>query len=374
MISLVIPTYHEAAVIRETLRRAARTLARSGDSYELLVVDDSSRDGTADLAESLAGEMPVRVLRRPGRRGLATAVLDGWGLAQGEVLGAMDADLQHPPEVLADLTRAFELPDVDLVIASRYVGGGSTSEWSLPRRLISWGATHLAASVLPWTLAEVTDPMSGMFMVRRSAIDGVALNPLGYKILLEVLGKGRYRRLVEVPYVFEQRGRGSSKLGPRQYLEYLVHLARLAQSTGQLGAWVRYGAVGLGGAAIDVGAVYILAERAGWKPIWAVPTAIELALLSNFVWNQWLTFRSGRNTQGGKAYALPRILRYHSVCVPGAILNFVVTLLLAVRNVPLVLSAAVGVIIGGLWNFVFNIPAIWRVWSRQPGRTQPRIS
>ena len=110
MISVVIPTYNEAAVIEETLRRACRALEASSEPFELIVVDDSSADGTAELAESLAPQFPVRVLRRPGRLGLATAVVDGWKLARGDLLAVTDADLQHPPEVLGELVRALRAP------------------------------------------------------------------------------------------------------------------------------------------------------------------------------------------------------------------------------------------------------------------------
>ncbi len=363
MISIVIPTYNEADVIQETLRRAAQALRSSGNEFELIVVDDASADGTAELAEAVAREVPVRVLRRRGRLGLATAVIDGWKLARGEVLGVMDADLQHPPEVLEDLARALGNPDVDLALATRYVAGGGTSDWSLLRRLISRGATHLARCVLPWTLDGVSDPGSGMFLVRVSALQGARLDPVGYKVLLEVLGKARYRKMVEVPYVFEQRGVGSSKLGPRQYLEYLGHLGRLARSTGQLRAWVWYGAVGLTGAIIDVGVFYLLAGRAGWRPVVAIPMAIELALLNNFFWNENLTFRGRRSEGRSGSVVLSRLLHYEKVCAPGAVLNAVGTLLLASRGVYLPLAASLGVLAGGLWNFLGNIPAIWRVWA-----------
>jgi dolichol-phosphate mannosyltransferase len=362
MISVVIPTYNEAAVIEETLRRAAASLRRPGQDFELIVVDDSSADGTAEIAESLSKDLPVRVLRRPGRLGLATAVIDGWNIARGDVLGVMDADLQHPPEVLSSLADALCDPDVDIAVASRYIAGGGTSQWSWLRRFMSKGATHLAACVLPLTLADVTDPMSGMFFVRASAISQVQLNPLGYKILLEVLAKARRRAYVEVPYLFEQRGRGSSKLGARQYLEFFFHLARLAASTGQLAAWVRYGLVGLSGAAINLGGLYLLVEHGGWPLVLALPVAIQLALLSNFFWNETLTFRSSRPRPAADSKPATRFLAYEIVCIPGAILNALVTLVLYTRGTHLLLAAAGGVVAGGLLNLLFNIPAIWRIW------------
>ncbi|MFB3923298.1 MAG: glycosyltransferase family 2 protein [Terriglobia bacterium] len=363
MISVVIPTYNEAAVIEETLRRSAAALERSGEEFELIVVDDSSSDGTAELAERLAKEFPVRVLRRPGRLGLATAVIDGWGIARGDLLAVMDADLQHPPEALSELVKVFRRPGTDLALASRYTNGGGVPQWSLIRRFISWGATQLASTVLPLSLADVTDPMSGMFALRKHVLDGVQLSPVGYKILLEVVAKGRYKKFEEVPYVFVERGRGTSKLGARQYLEYLVHLARLAQSTGQLKSWIRYGAVGLAGAVINLLLLQLFVGRLGWHMLLALPAAIQLALVSNFVWNEVLTFRWQHSGNG----LYRRFLGYELACASGAIVNLGVTLIVVDRGVDLIPAAAGGVVAGGLWNFVLNVPAIWRVWSpRRP--------
>jgi dolichol-phosphate mannosyltransferase len=367
MISVVIPTYNEAAVISETLRRASRALEASGEPFELIVVDDSSTDGTAELAESLAPEFPVRVLRRPGRLGLATAVVDGWKLARGDLLAVMDADLQHPPEVLGDLVRALRSPGADVAVASRYMSGGGTSDWPLVRRFASKSATHLAASVLPWTLGNVTDPMSGMFAIRAAALDGVRLDPTGYKILLEVLAKARYQALVEVPYVFDRRGAGSSKLGGRQSFEYLIHLARLAGVTGQMAAWIRYLLVGLSGATIDLAIMYFGAARLGWPLLAAVPLAIELALVSNFFLNETLTFRSCQprehSNEVGSQGLFSRFFRYQKACAVAALLNALVTLVLAKSRIGLLPAAAAGVIAGGALNFLFNIPNIWRVWG-----------
>jgi dolichol-phosphate mannosyltransferase len=363
MISVVIPTYNEAAVIEETLRRAAAALGAACGDFELLVVDDRSADGTAELAESLARELPVRVLKRPGRLGLATAVLDGWTMASGDVLGVMDADLQHPPEALTALAQAIQQKDVDLAIGSRYVPGGGTSDWTWVRRFISRTATHMAATVLPLKLSTVGDPMSGLFLVRASALKGAKLNPLGYKILLEVIAKAHYQKLVEVPYVFEERERGSSKLGARQYLEYLLHLVRLAVGTGQLRGWIRYGMVALVGALVDIGLFVGLVEQRAWPRAGALPVAIEVALFSNFVWSEIFTFRSAETSRFRRG-VLGRLLRYEGICLPGAVLNMLVALLWLSRGGGLLTAAAAGVVAGGAFNFMGNVPAIWRTWAR----------
>jgi len=361
MISVVLPTYCEAASIQEALQRASSALRKIGEPYELIVVDDSSPDGTAELAEALSRELPVRVVRRPGRSGLAQAVVEGWKAARGDVLGVMDADLQHPPEVLARLVKALRSPNVDLAIASRAEPGGGTKDWSWVRSFTSWAAVHLATCVLPWTLAEVHDAMSGMFLVRARALEGVELEPTGYKILLEVLAKAHYRKFVEVPYTFGARYLGTSKLGALQTVEYLVHLARLARSTGQLRTWFRYAAVGFTGAVVHLFLLLFLVQHAGWPVGWALPVAIQCALLSNFAWNNIFTFRHLAGAKPSEGLGLAgRLGRYEVVCLTGAVLNTSLTLLLLRWNWALPLAAWTGLVLGGVWNLFFNVPAIWR--------------
>lgn len=388
MISLVIPTFREADAIQPALRRAAAALASTGEQFELLVVDDFGGDGTAERAEALAGELPVRVLRRSGRQGLATAVVDGWRAARGDVWGVMDADLQHPPEVLAELVEALRRPSVDLAVASRYVTGGRSRKWPWRRRVISWLTTHLAASALPWTLGAVHDPMAGMFLVRADVLRGIELHPLGYKILLEVLARGRWRAFTEVPYRFRPRMQGESKLGARQSIEYVLHLARLARATGQMRTWIRYATVGLSGALLDVGFFHLLVQNAGWAPLAALLVAIEIALLSNFVWNQELTFRRGsaRRPSGGveprEAGSAPlrNLARYQRACLPGAGLNAITTLGMLAHGASPLAAAAAGVLAGGVWNLILNVPRIWQAWGAsapasptgaEAGRLQP---
>jgi dolichol-phosphate mannosyltransferase len=363
MISVVIPTYKEADSIQEVIRRSGTALAEFGEEYELIVVDDNSGDGTAELAEKLSAEFHVRVLRRAGRLGLATAVVDGWKLAQGDLLGVIDADLQHPPEILVALARALRHSNADLAIASRYIAGGGTSDWEFIRRVISSGATHMAATVLPLKLSAVSDPMSGMFVVTSAAVSGAELAPLGYKILLEVLARGRIEHVVEVPYQFEERTRGASKLGVRQYAEYLAHLVRLAFATGQFRAWVLYSLVGLTGAVLDIGLINWAAGSAGGSVFGVVPLAVEAALLWNFLWNQNGTFARRVRNASRKERNASRLWLYQKVCLPGALLNVALTIALASQGVRLVLAAAAGVVLDGIVNLAFNIPSIWRIWG-----------
>jgi len=223
-LSIIVPTYNEAENVRELIERVEASL--KGLDFEVIVVDDSSPDGTAEIAEEL-GKIygNVKVVKRPRKMGLASAVLDGMKAAKHELIAVMDADLQHPPELLPKLLeKAME--GYDIVVASRYVEGGGIEEWGFWRRLISRGATFLAHTLLPRTRG-VKDPMSGFFLIRRGVVEGVELNPIGYKLLLEVLVRGRYERVAEAPYVFEARRRGRSKLGLREVFDYVVFLFKL---------------------------------------------------------------------------------------------------------------------------------------------------
>ena len=191
--------------------------------WELIVVDDGSPDGTADLAESYAPQHPVRVVRRPGKAGLASAVVAGFAQARGDVFVVMDADLSHPPEAVPRLTAAIA-DGADLAVGSRYVTGGGTEDWPLKRRIVSRVACLMGNVLVP-----IRDSTSGFFAIRKSALDGVKLNPIGFKIGFEVMARGRYRRAVEIPYVFRDRELGKSKFGRREILQYVVQLGQVAR-------------------------------------------------------------------------------------------------------------------------------------------------
>jgi dolichol-phosphate mannosyltransferase len=227
-LSMVIPTYNEARNIAELLNLLGSVLeAELGGAYELIVVDDDSPDGTWKIAGDLAGrDSRIKVLRRIGERGLATAVVRGWQVARGEVLGVIDGDLQHPPKVAAELWSAVAR-GADMAVASRRVKGGGVDRWNLWRRMSSRGAQLIGVALLPEVTGSVSDPMSGFFLVRRSVLEGVPLSPCGFKILLEVLGRARPCRVAEVGYVFCCREDGASKATLRVFLDYLLQLLRL---------------------------------------------------------------------------------------------------------------------------------------------------
>lgn len=218
-VSVVVPTYNERECIAALYPRLASALA--GVSAELVVVDDRSPDGTAAVARSLTGPLPVVVLERAGKFGLASAVLDGFARARGDVLIVMDADGSHPPEEVPALIRALD-GGAEFVLGSRWVPGGSAPGLTWWRRLISSGARLLARPVAP-----VNDSMSGFFGLRRGVLARAPLTPVGYKIGLEILVKCRPHPVVEVPLIFGPRIAGESKLGSGEVGNYLRHVGRL---------------------------------------------------------------------------------------------------------------------------------------------------
>lgn len=221
MISVVVPTYNEADSVTHLAERLARSLA--GRDWELLIVDDASPDGTAEVAAALAPRLPVRVLRRAGKAGLASAVLAGFADARGDVLVVMDADLSHPPEVVPALVDALD-GGADLAIGSRYVAGGGIAGWPLRRRVVSRVACFIGGLLVP-----VRDATSGFFALRRRILDGARLNAIGFKIGFEIVARARASRIVEVPYTFRDRAAGRSKFTSREIGQYLVQLGRLAR-------------------------------------------------------------------------------------------------------------------------------------------------
>lgn len=226
-ISLIVPTYNEAENISALVERVSTVYAQHHYDGEIIVVDDNSPDGTWRRVQATGVKKNgnVVLLRRLNKRGLASAVLEGFRISKGTILGVMDADLSHPPERIPDLIEPIIGREADFTIGSRYVAGGKIEEWPWKRRMAS-----RIASMMPRSFLKVKDPLSGFFFVRRDVIKGVHLNPLGFKIGLEIIAKGRYQNVVEIPIVFRDRKCGKSKIRPQLILDYLVQLFLLTSA------------------------------------------------------------------------------------------------------------------------------------------------
>jgi dolichol-phosphate mannosyltransferase len=231
-LALIIPTLHESKNIRPLLTRVRAALDSYDSAYEVIVVDDASGDGIEDIVPALAAEDPrIRLIVRTDERGLAGAVLRGWKETEANLLAVMDADLQHPPELLPKLWAGMNT-GADLVVGSRYACGGCMRGWKLMRQLISRAAILMTLPVQRTGL-RARDPMSGFFMVRRSCIERIALRKTGFKILLEILARADIRSVVEVPFTFGRRHAGASKANFRVAMDYVALLIRLYRQKGR---------------------------------------------------------------------------------------------------------------------------------------------
>jgi dolichol-phosphate mannosyltransferase len=228
--TLVIPTYNEVVNIENLCSLLVEVLSKHNIDFEIVIVDDDSPDQTWKIAQAIAEkDRRISLIRRVNQKGLATAVIAGWKNARGDILGVMDGDLQQPPETVPLLLNKLNQNRlIDVVIASRNIKGARSCRRSAWRRFVSWSGTFMSRLLFPKLLAQITDPMSGFFILRKEVINNKALAPWGYKILLEVLAKGAYRQVAEVPYEFTERKKGGSKAGISQYLTSFIYLLRLS--------------------------------------------------------------------------------------------------------------------------------------------------
>jgi dolichol-phosphate mannosyltransferase len=382
-LSLVIPTFNEKENIAVLLEKLTYHLnSTCFEGYELIVVDDDSPDETWKVATELGTVYPqLKVIRRQREKGLSSAVIRGWQIAEGQILGVIDADLQHPPDILLKLLDAMDA-GADLAVASRHVEGGGVSEWSVIRRTLSRGAQMLGLIILPDVVGRVSDPMSGYFLVRRSAIAGPRLNPKGYKILLEVLGRGRIGTIAEVGYVFQERTEGESKVSWRHYLDYLHHLLRLRSHRWlpgfsrrfPLGRFLRFGMVGFSGVFVDYAVFFLLFSQLGWGLTTSNVLSAEFAIINNFLWNDAWTFADLAQRQLGWSARAKRFLKFNAICLAGLVLNtLLVNLLFNVFGVNAYLAKLIAIIAVTMWNFWVNLKLSWRVTDvHPPSQSSPR--
>ncbi|NJK55585.1 MAG: glycosyltransferase [Pleurocapsa sp. SU_5_0] len=361
--SLVIPTYNEGKNIQQLILILVQLLDEIlPKEYELIVVDDNSPDKTWKLALELTAQYTqLKVIRRDVEKGLATAVIRGWQIARGEILGVIDADLQHPPKTLIKLWQEME-KGADLAVASRNVESGGVSEWNILRRFLSRGAQILGLLILPEVLSRLSDPMSGYFMLRREVLIDQPLQPSGYKILIEVIARGKIRWIGEVGYIFQERKTGNSKVTLQQYLAYIQHLICLRLNLWQIRRFIPFGISGFSGVFVNLFILYLLREYVGLGLTRSAILAAEVAIINNFFWNDHWTFRDISRHQKGRIKTLRRFLKFNVICLSGLVLNILVlNLLYNFLNMNEYLANIIAIATVTFGNFWFNLKLSWRI-------------
>jgi len=345
VVSVVVPTYNERENIDELLSRIHTSLNEV--DYEVVVVDDNSPDGTAERVIELSSKYPVKLVRRAGKLGLSSAILDGVKVCSGDYVVVMDADLQHPPEVIKELLR--NASRCDIVIASRYVRGGCIVGFPLIRRVISLGATYMARILVPQA-RSIKDPLSGFFLIRKELIEETEIAvPSGYKILLEIISQHDNLKICEVPYVFQSRVRGESKLSKKEILSYVKQLLVIMPD------YYKFAVVGTSGVLVNLGVVWLLSYVLSLPHFIASIIGIETSLTNNFIWNDLWTFRKRRS---GKRWW--RFLKYHASTAVGTLAQYVVSQLayyLLIKES--LISQALGILVGFIANYLISKKYVW---------------
>jgi len=360
-ISVVVPTYREAENIPHVIERLDRLRKEQGINLELLFVDDNSQDGSVEAVRA-CGHDWVRIIVRTGNRGLSPAVVDGFRAAKNPVLVCMDGDLSHPPEQIPNLILGLETGQ-QMMLGSRYVSGGSTDDnWGLFRWLNSRIATLLARP-----LTHVRDPMSGFFAIRRSTfLNARNLNPVGYKIALELIAKCGINNVGEIPIRFTDRVRGHSKLTFKEQLKYLQHLRRLYMYKFSASMeLLQFLAVGASGVVVNL-MVLTAASDLGATDRAALAGGIGVSVITNFLLNRRFTFGYARRRNAWKQFG-----GFVGASAVGMVVNYGVAV--AVRQTlfagapgGLHMSALAGIAAGMAFNYLGNRFIVFRKQSIRP--------
>ncbi len=358
----MLPTFNEAKNLPELLPRLRETLA--GIPHEIIIVDDNSPDETWRVAQELGHDFDtIHVIRRVGRRGLSSAVIEGFLSAKGEVFAVMDADGQHDLTILPKLYKAVDT-SADIAIGSRYIEGGSVGEWDERRHLLSRIATNMALHLCS---VKVKDPMSGFFALKRHTFEGVvnSLNPKGFKILLDILVCVKSTVAVtEVPFTFADRLHGESKLSRRVQIEFLEYLYDVTVGRAIPLTFLKYCMVGGLGVIVHL-AVYMAVSSFvrdgvdlslfGFRI--AVLSAIEVAIIFNFYLNNIWTFKAARLKGVSMLFGF---VKYNAACLFGAVANYAVSSYLFALGWVELVAVIIGAATGIIWNYTMSRLFAWK--------------
>ncbi|MEJ1960910.1 MAG: glycosyltransferase family 2 protein [Gammaproteobacteria bacterium] len=355
LLSVIVPTFNERDNVQPMIDELTRVLR--GIEWEAIFVDDDSPDGTASEVRRLACEhSSVRCVHRIGRRGLSSACIEGMLASSAPYVAVMDGDLQHDPSILPQMLEQLEHGDAELVVGSRYVGGGGVGDWNAARRAISAFATRVGRAVVPDGLH---DPMSGFFALRRSLLEEVVrdLSGLGFKILLDIVASARHPvSFRELPFVFRQRTAGVSKLDTLVAWEYAMLLADKLIGRYVPVRFLAFAAIGGLGVFVHL-AVLTLAFRVGQLGfVGAQALAVCVSMLFNYSINNVLTYRD-RRRRGWRWFS--GFLSFAVACSVGAAANVGVAAYLFSRRAEWVLAAVAGVLVGAVWNYAVTSVYTW---------------
>jgi dolichol-phosphate mannosyltransferase len=356
VLSIIIPTLNERENIEPLLGLLAAALP--GTEWEAIFVDDDSRDGTPEHVRAIARRNPrVRCLQRIGRRGLATACIEGVMSCASPYIAVMDADLQHDERLLPEMLKALESSAADLVIGSRYTAGGGIGNWNSSRARMSGAATRLARMICR---ADIADPLSGFFMCRREVFEAALrrMSGQGFKVLLDLLASSpKPPRVREVPYSFRERQHGESKLDAMIAWEYGMLLADKLVGRFIPVRFALFGLIGGLGLVVHLATLWVALNAVGLGFAAAQAVATIVAMTSNFVLNNQFTYRDQRL----RGFALLRgLVIFYLICGVGAVANVGVASYAFTSSHTWWLAGVAGAVVGSVWNFAMSSVFTWR--------------
>jgi dolichol-phosphate mannosyltransferase len=359
-LAVIVPTYCEAENLTAIIDRVAASL--TGIAWELVFVDDDSPDGTADLARDAARrDARVRLVHRIGRRGLASAVIEGMQATAAPYLAVIDADLQHDETLLPRMLEVLRRNQADLVVGSRFEAGGGVGAWSETRQRMSRFASALGRRLLGLAIA---DPMSGFFMIEASALRGCVrrLSGTGYKILLDILAESRPPlRVIELPYTFRERRAGASKLDTAVLWEYLLMLVQKVLGHAIPVRFIAFSLIGGSGIGVHLLVLGLAHRLMGWSFLAGQILATLVAMTSNFLLNNLLTYRDMRLTGSQLVWGW---LSFVLACSVGGIANVGIATYLNDPRFDIELTwlpaALAGIIVGAVWNYAVTAVYTWK--------------
>ena len=354
-LTIVVPTFNEKASIPLLVERLAQLLTSC--DWEVMFVDDNSPDGTAAAARAIgANDSRVRCIRRIGRRGLAGACLEGMLASQARYVAVMDADLQHDEGLLVPMLEALRAGRADVAVASRYLYGGSAAGLSKQRSRVSRGSNTLVRLLLG---IDLTDPMSGHFMIRRDALEAIApsLSTQGFKILLDILATARGSlRTIELPSTFRERQHGESKLDSKIALDFAALVTAKLTNDAVSARFLLFCMVGLTGIGIHLSILSaLLITNLSFGAAQAFATIGAIAW--NFVLNNLFTYRDQRLTGW---HFVTGLIRFQVICAIGAISNVGIATWIYDYDETWWIAGLGGALIGTVWNFVVSAALVWR--------------
>ncbi|WP_298334139.1 glycosyltransferase family 2 protein [uncultured Erythrobacter sp.] len=356
-LAIILPTLNESGNLVPLIERIETALGEGG--WEVVIVDDDSDDGTADEARKLAlNDARVRVIQRIGRRGLASAAIEGMCATAAPFVAVMDADHQHDPALLAQMLEVLKAGEAHLCVASRFLEGASTAGWKDPERERLSG---FANKVARWiTGVQLTDPMSGYFMLPTATARALApkLSGIGFKILLDLLATSdRLLEVKEFPLSFVARREGASKLDRAVLFDFLAGLYDKTLGRVIPTRFALFGTVGALGVVVHVAVLAALYLAVGEGFAFSHAIAVLTAMSFNFWLNNWLTYRDRRLK--GWAEFVRGWIGFCATCAVGALANVAVAALLEQQGVFWIAAALAGILVGSVWNYALSSRFVW---------------